>query len=59
MQFYKYHGLGNDYIVLAPNEISIELDAKQIQLICHRNFGVGSDGILLGLARSLGNGTKR
>ncbi len=48
MRFYKYHGLGNDYIVLDPSETSLDFTKKQIQLICHRNFGIGSDGILLG-----------
>lgn len=46
--FYKYHALGNDYLVLNPSDLVGELDALQIQRICHRNFGVGSDGILLG-----------
>jgi len=48
--FYKYHALGNDYIVLNPAEIepAQKLDAARIQSICHRNFGVGSDGILFG-----------
>ena len=46
--FYKYHALGNDYIVLNPKEIGIALSASQIKSICHRNYGVGSDGILLG-----------
>jgi len=47
-RFYKYHALGNDYLVLNPSELVGELDAFRIQRICHRNFGVGSDGILLG-----------
>ena len=48
MKFYKYHGLGNDYIVMNPAEIGQELSEDQIKLICHRNYGVGSDGILWG-----------
>lgn len=44
----KYHGLGNDYLVLDPNKNSINLNTESIKLICHRNFGVGSDGILYG-----------
>lgn len=48
MKYSKYHGLGNDYIVIHPSELRTELDAEKIRLICHRNFGVGSDGILLG-----------
>lgn len=49
MKFYKYHGLGNVYIVLDGNEIAENLSREQIRLICHRNYGIGSDGILLGL----------
>lgn len=48
MKFYKYHGLGNDYLVIDPSEVDRELNESDIRAICHRNFGVGSDGILLG-----------
>lgn len=48
MKFLKYHALGNDYIVLAPSEIPDGLSTKDIRRICHRNYGIGSDGILLG-----------
>ncbi len=48
MRFAKYHALGNDYIVLGPLEAGGELTSEQIQLICHRNYGIGSDGILFG-----------
>jgi len=52
MRFAKYHALGNDYLVIDPQELSGPLTAGQIQVICHRNFGVGADGILLGPAPS-------
>lgn len=45
--FVKSHGLGNDYIVLNQNDLDINLDEKNIRLICNRNYGIGSDGILL------------
>jgi diaminopimelate epimerase len=48
MRFFKYHALGNDYIVINPADVQGELDSLRIRLICHRNYGVGSDGILLG-----------
>jgi diaminopimelate epimerase len=48
IQFSKYHGLGNDYIVIDPNKTKINLNTKTIKLICHRNYGIGSDGILYG-----------
>src|SRR3984957_1723218 len=46
--FTKYHALGNDYIVFDPKNWRSPLTQEQIKTICHRNFGVGSDGILLG-----------
>jgi diaminopimelate epimerase len=52
MRYVKYHGLGNDYIVIPESNPDGVLDRRHIQLICHRNFGVGSDGILLGPLRS-------
>jgi diaminopimelate epimerase len=48
MKFHKYHALGNDYIVIDPRENEFDLQAKNIRLLCDRNFGVGSDGILYG-----------
>jgi diaminopimelate epimerase len=54
MQFHKYHALGNDYLVLDPADFPEweAPDTAQIRVICHRNFGVGSDGILWGPLRS-------
>jgi diaminopimelate epimerase len=46
--FTKYHALGNDYLVIDPKDLPSPLTTEQIKIICHRNFGVGSDGILLG-----------
>ena len=51
MRFHKYHALGNDYIVLNPTDFPTWKPAptvEQIRVVCHRNFGVGSDGILWG-----------
>jgi len=51
MRFHKYHALGNDYIVLDPRDFPAWSPAPtvgQIRVVCHRNFGVGSDGILWG-----------
>jgi diaminopimelate epimerase len=55
MKFHKYHGLGNDYIVIDPHETSIDLTNDVIKLICDRNYGVGSDGILYGPENKDGN----
>ncbi len=45
--FIKSHGLGNDYIVLDAQKIDFKLTKTRISNICHRNYGVGADGILL------------
>lgn len=47
MRFSKYHALGNDYFVLDPIDGALP-DADGIRQVCHRNFGLGSDGILYG-----------
>lgn len=57
MHFHKYHALGNDYLVLDPADIdgrpnTIPYSPHQIQVVCHRNFGLGSDGILWGPIKS-------
>jgi len=46
--FTKYHALGNDYVVINPKDLPAPLTTERVKTICHRNFGVGSDGILLG-----------
>jgi len=48
MKFFKYHALGNDYLVIDPKDLSGSLTPEKIKLICHRHFGAGSDGILWG-----------
>ncbi|MEF9939779.1 MAG: diaminopimelate epimerase [Clostridium sp.] len=44
----KYHCMGNDYLVFDPNKNELELTKENIKLICNRNFGIGSDGIMAG-----------
>lgn len=48
MQFFKYHALGNDYLVIDPTSLNARLTPAQIKTICHRHYGIGSDGVLLG-----------
>ncbi len=48
LAFAKYHGLGNDYIVIDPHLAPSPLDSASIRRICDRHFGLGSDGILAG-----------
>lgn len=44
----KYHGLGNDYLVLDPNKNKLALQTRDIERLCRRNNGVGADGLLYG-----------
>jgi diaminopimelate epimerase len=51
MHFHKYHALGNDYVVLNPSDYPDWKGSPtpaQVRVVCHRNFGIGSDGILWG-----------
>ena len=45
--FAKGHGLGNDYVVMEEKDLKAPLSRQAIERICDRNWGVGSDGILL------------
>ncbi len=48
MKFYKYHGAGNDFIMLDNREGSFDAsDTERIKLLCHRHFGISADGMLL------------
>jgi len=47
-KFYKYHGLGNDYLVIDPAHAELALSVAAVRLLCDRHYGIGSDGILYG-----------
>ncbi len=47
IKFIKSHGLGNDYIVIDGKDTGYSLTKSQIKKICHRNYGIGSDGVLM------------
>ena len=48
MRFAKYHALGNDYLVLEPKDCPSLFSTEVIRKVCHRHYGLGSDGILYG-----------
>ena len=43
----KSHGLGNDYIVFNSKTAGFKFTEEVIQKICNRNYGIGSDGLLV------------
>ncbi|CAI0472575.1 unnamed protein product [Linum tenue] len=50
LHFVKYHGLGNDFI-LVDNRDSTEprISPEQAKKLCDRNFGIGADGVIFAL----------
>jgi diaminopimelate epimerase len=46
MRFSKWHGLGNDYLLVERAELDVPLTPERVRRICDYHFGVGSDGIL-------------
>jgi diaminopimelate epimerase len=46
MRFSKWHGLGNDYLLVERAELASPLTPEQVRKVCDYHFGVGSDGIL-------------
>jgi diaminopimelate epimerase len=45
--FYKYHGTGNDFIIIDNAENNISLNKQQVKELCNRHFGIGADGLML------------
>ncbi|CAN1775497.1 Kinesin-like protein KIN-5B [Linum perenne] len=56
LHFVKYHGLGNDFI-LVDNRDSTEprITPEQAKKLCDRNFGIGADGVIFAMPGT--NGT--
>ncbi len=46
LKFWKYQGAGNDFIMIDGRNFDTPT-TEQIKLLCDRNFGIGSDGILI------------
>lgn len=47
IQFHKFHGAGNDFVIIDNRNSGIQLSANQIQWLCNRNLGIGADGLIL------------
>jgi diaminopimelate epimerase len=46
MRFSKWHGLGNDYLLVQRVDLDGPLTPEQVRRLCDYHFGVGSDGVL-------------
>jgi diaminopimelate epimerase len=48
--FSKYEGLGNDFILIDNRDLKEpSLTPEQSARLCHRNFGIGGDGVIFAL----------
>lgn len=55
LPFSKYHGLGNDFILVDNRHQSLPLlTPQQAVSLCDRNFGIGADGVIFALPGELG-----
>ena len=46
-EFYKYHGAGNDFVLIDNRTKSFSVENNRIKTICDRRLGVGADGLIL------------
>ncbi len=47
MKFAKYHGLGNDFVLVNAPENALTDFARAARKVCDRRVGIGADGLIL------------
>lgn len=47
VNFFKYHGTGNDFIIMDNRKGKNTFTAEQVAAMCHRRFGIGADGLIM------------
>lgn len=46
-RFTKYSGCGNDFVIIDNRNNTFLPSSKLVRKLCHRNYGIGADGIIL------------
>ena len=44
--FFKYQGIGNDFVVIDRRESAMDVDEVMSRRLCDRHYGIGADGVL-------------
>lgn len=50
MKFMKWHGAGNDFILMKSEDLPVGSEgqlSELAKLVCHRHFGIGADGLMV------------
>ncbi|MEG0500068.1 MAG: diaminopimelate epimerase, partial [Rikenellaceae bacterium] len=47
LEFYKYEGAGNDFVLIDNRSGCLSLTPNEVEMLCHRNLGIGGDGLML------------
>jgi diaminopimelate epimerase len=47
INFSKYHGAGNDFIMIDGRSLERPLHEDEVAFLCHRYFGIGADGVIV------------
>lgn len=46
MRFAKWHGIGNDFVMLADPSDALSLSPEMVRRLCDRHTGIGGDGVI-------------
>ena len=47
LRFAKYHGCGNDFVILTEEEAGNGSYSELAKQVCHRQLGIGADGLII------------